>query len=108
LEVPALQEGVAPVSHDQHESDLRPGPPRPPEAGVMLCWTVYRSPLDYPDSVVVRGFYIRRDSPIPLPRPEVHQFGSIEDARRWIQRDPTLVCVTRSESDPASIVETWL
>ncbi len=73
---------------------------------VMIQWTIYKHPADYPDKYVVRAWGIFRGSE-PRPSGIVFQCHTLEDARNVIP--PGLVCM---QPDPATdvpcIVETWI
>ena len=72
---------------------------------ILETFTIYDRPLDAPDAFVVRRFTIESDSPDPVPH-EARVFATLEDARAAIPEG--LFCIDRHDSDPLSVVETWL
>jgi hypothetical protein len=73
------------------------------ERNDLLTWTIYDHPADFPDCYVVRPFSSRLACPLT-----VHfQHAQLEGVREALARIG-LTCLPRSESDPPSVVETWI
>lgn len=64
-------------------------------------WCIYDHPRDYPESFVARLFEL--DQPTPF----VMRARDLETLRERFRAEG-LVCISRSESDPANYVEAWL
>jgi hypothetical protein len=69
----------------------------------LRVYTIYDSPTDYPGLFVARAFYITR---ISTPGEVVAAGKSIEEVRAKLPVG--LHRVGMDESDPPSIVETWV
>lgn len=69
----------------------------------LPTWTVYRSPLDYPDNWVARMF-------LTLPEPQPTFYAVIGDSLEEVRRALPLGLwrIDRSPGDEPQIVETWL
>jgi len=74
-------------------------------AGILVMWTVYDHPLDFPLHFVVRRHFVKRDA-----GPMAAHIGSLcqtlEEAREQIPQYATWM--HREPNDDPSIVETWL
>lgn len=69
----------------------------------FYSWTIFNRPADFPMGAVCRKFEWDQ------PTAECIRGWTVEEVRaKLLARFPDLVCIPRSESDPASIVETWL
>lgn len=71
----------------------------------LITYTVYRKPLDYPDSFVVRRFRVVASAVQPDPEPW-SVTATLSEARASIPVG--LFCLLRSVDDDPNIVETWL
>jgi hypothetical protein len=71
---------------------------------MMIAYTIFDKPLDYPENVVLRKFIIKCGEVIPTN--EIHVCKSIDEARKFISYG--LHRFDRHVNDPFAIVETWL
>lgn len=71
---------------------------------VLVMFTIFRFPLDYPSSYVVRGFDITAEGPRPHAQP-LAVTNSLHDARVAIPSG--LHWQNRSPEDEPQIVESW-
>jgi hypothetical protein len=69
----------------------------------LLTWTIYDHPLDFPDSYVVRPFSSKLACPLT-----VHFAHAQLDVVRGALERLGLTRLARSESDPPSVIETWI
>ena len=69
---------------------------------IVLVWTVYQHPRDFPDRYIARPY---RCTPCVKPLPEHLEGLTLEALRSQIP--PTLVRLDRSKYDDPKIVETW-
>lgn len=72
--------------------------------GEMKHYVIYNKPEDQPDKVVVREWIIGRNR-LTMGK-VIASCDTLEEARESIPRH--LSCITRSEGDAPSIVETWI
>jgi hypothetical protein len=79
---------------------------QPKEEPLMSTWTIYYSPRDFPDKFVVRRHDIFRSKKEPEASSEFYVADSLEEIRKRIPFG--LACLTRSEGDKLSVVETWI
>jgi hypothetical protein len=68
-------------------------------------WTVYDGPADYPGQFVARLWLID-GSPEPVPTSRVWVGGTLDEVLAKLP--PGLSMLPRDESDPTSVVGTWL
>lgn len=74
---------------------------------VLYMWTIYKHPLDYPESFVLRRFAIMPGNPEPVGDPEPLCIApSLQQAREFLP--PFLTCLPRQPGDHPTVVETWL
>lgn len=74
---------------------------------VLITFTIYEKPKDYPDKFVVRRWAVVRGQPNPVPDPKAWAVtDSLEQARASLP--PGLVCIDRYAQDDPVIVETWV
>lgn len=76
------------------------------DGSVLVTWTVFYSPLDYPGLFVVRAFEIRSGQPEPAARAEVATALTLDDARASIPGG--LFRLERMPGDHESVIETWI
>jgi hypothetical protein len=69
----------------------------------LLTWTIYDHPEDFPHCFVVRPFSSKQACALT-----VHFEHAQLAAVRQALMNLGLTCLTRSETDPPSVVETWL
>lgn len=69
----------------------------------LLTWTVYDHPPDFPDDYVVRPF----SSKLACPLTVHFKHAQLEHVRSALA-NLGLTCLQRAESDPPSILETWI
>jgi len=75
---------------------------------LMITYTVYDHPEDYPDHYVVRRFFIEAGNPNPIPEEDIFmQSGDLQEIRETLL-GKDLVCVGRVKEDDSKIVETWI
>lgn len=67
---------------------------------MMISWTIYDHPSDFPNTYVARRFVNAKPSTSIIE-------GDLEDIRVVLQ-EMGLICFQRSPSDDPKIVETWL
>ena len=70
----------------------------------MKHYVIYNKPEDYPNNIVVRIWVVGRNSLIQGPIVSISD--TIEQARETIPNG--MCCISRSEYDPLSIIETWI
>jgi hypothetical protein len=69
----------------------------------LLTWTIYDHPLDFPDDYVVRPFSSRLACAL-----SVHfKHAQLEHVRGALQ-NLGLTCLSRTETDPPFVLETWI
>lgn len=74
---------------------------------LLVTFTIYEKPKDYPDKFVVRRWAVVRGRPNPVPDPKAWAVAdSLEMARKALP--PGLVCTQRYPGDDPVIVETWV
>ena len=73
---------------------------------ILESWVVYRYPLDYPNSWVLRRQWAMKNGQVVAEVVPRAVTSSLEDARLRIPSN--LVCLARSPKDAPSIYETWL
>jgi hypothetical protein len=73
------------------------------EENDLLTWNIYDHPLDFPHSYVVRPFSTRLGCPLT-----VHFEHARLECVRLELIHLGLTCLVRAETDPPSLVETWL
>ena len=67
-------------------------------------WTIYRHPIDFPQHIAVRQWWV---SDLGLVhRPIVVLCDSVEEAREQIPAGA--ICFVREDEDDPSIYETWM
>jgi hypothetical protein len=73
-------------------------------SGVLIIWTIYENPKDYPGLFIARPFALARGNPRPSP---FHLEGtSLSELREQLPH--SLVQLGRREEDEPQIVEVWL
>lgn len=72
---------------------------------LLVMWTIYDHPTDWPEWYVARAFTITPEGSEPGDTVELHR--DIEALRRAMQRRG-LYCLPRNEGDEPQIVETWI
>jgi len=73
---------------------------------LLVMWTVYRHPADYPGKIVARKFEIQRRG-ATIATDDVLIEDTLEQVRRKLAQRG-LTPLTRSPGDEPQIVETWL
>jgi hypothetical protein len=81
------------------------GIPREEPEVVLTQYVIYERPKDYPESFVVREWYIVRGRDEPVPGSLVKVAETLGDARAAIPDG--LFNVGRQPGDDSVIVETW-
>jgi hypothetical protein len=71
--------------------------------GALLAWSIYDHPLDYPNSFVCRPFATKGGA---VPLDVVLRANTLAQIRAMLPYG--LACFSRSPSDPAFLVETWI
>jgi hypothetical protein len=72
---------------------------------LLVMWTLYDHPKDYPSAFVARKWHIGRGTATPTPT--LLASPQLEDLREAMQR-MGLTCLTRAPDDDTAIIETWL
>jgi len=73
---------------------------------VLSIWTIYQSPADYPDWIVLRPHHVMRDGQL-MPHPIACLCRNLWEARigpRIYGRS----CLAREEGDEPQIIESWV
>lgn len=74
---------------------------------LLVTFTIYQNPKDYPDKFVVRRWAVVRGRADPVPDPKAWAVtDSLEMARRALPKG--LVRTERHANDDPVIVETWV
>lgn len=73
----------------------------------MNLYTIYNSPIDYPNTFVVRRWEVVPPENKPIAK-NIVMIGSDLDFIRNALREMGLFVIPRDESDDEKIVETWL
>jgi hypothetical protein len=73
------------------------------EQDLLLLWTIYEKPLDYPGGYVLRAYTVGREGD-PF-RQEKFYATSAQELRDSMP--PTLNCLGRHYDDDPAILETW-
>jgi hypothetical protein len=70
----------------------------------LAIWTIYFSPLDFPNEYVARMFDLDK------PTNNIFRGGGLDELRVKIQNlsGHDLVRINRSENDHRSVIESWL
>lgn len=76
------------------------------EMRILLVWTVFDHPSDWPENFVVRPHVVLRDGTVK-PDPQVFLFDNLDDAREFLS-EKGLTCLARHPEDDPVIVETWI
>lgn len=75
--------------------------------GNLLLFTIYHRPVDFPDAeYAVRAFIVTAGEE-PTALPGVLLCDTLEDARAVVPPEAD-ACISRSDTDPPTVVETWL
>lgn len=73
----------------------------------MNLYTVYDSPIDFPDKFVVRRWEVSGSDNVPKAKNVIMTGSDLEKIRNAL-REMGLFVIPRAESDDKKIVETWL
>ena len=74
---------------------------------MVLTWTIYDHPEDYPDHFVVRQWKISTGWMLPAAEPAL--FKTVDAARSYVRRQyPGALRIDRQVSDDPVILETWV
>lgn len=72
---------------------------------VLIFWTIYDKPLDYPIGYIARPFEVGAREPKPLGNPLT---GTLEEIRHELRDVRGLYLFPRSNADHPTVVETWM
>lgn len=73
---------------------------------MLVIWTIYDHPLDYPDHYVARKWLIGRKYDEPEATDEILLDTDLEALRKKLP--PWLYCMPKQEGDDSIVIECWL
>ena len=98
------QDGEGGLAHPLAVAIVRSAQYEEGKRGVMVMWTVYDRPRDYPDGFIARRFDIGKG----VHGPTEHALKADLASLRAIFLEAGLTCLARHDDDEPQIVEVWL
>ncbi|MHC2536963.1 hypothetical protein [Bradyrhizobium diazoefficiens] len=79
------------------------------QEGKLSHWTIFHRPVDWPDGYIARRFEVGGGTGVPVPTKSNLAGGdSALPMLRQVFEAAGLVCMTRSDEDHPSVVESWM